>query len=116
MLSYEKFLNEFRVRANPIQTMGSLHGANDEDVVGFRIHMLNVFMPYGKDDKVKEQKINDIITTYCIATNKELRFDEGLLRELASLTGMEYKELIDKMSKETDKYYDGFRGNLVGMM
>lgn len=115
MLSYKDFLNEFKAQVNSIQSVGGLHGANDEDVVGFRIHMLDIFMPMGKGDKKIEQKINDIVSTYCVAASKELLFDEDLLRELGSLVGMEYKNLIDKMSKETDKYYDGFRGNLVGM-
>jgi|688.fasta_scaffold658278_2 hypothetical protein len=115
MLSYKDFLNEFKAQVNSVQSFGGLHGSNDEDVVGFRKHMLDVFMPKVEGDEAAEKKVNDIVSTYCIAINKELRFDEGLLKELASLVGMEYKDLIDKMSKETDKYYEGFRGNLVGM-
>jgi hypothetical protein len=102
MLTYNQFINEY-------------HDQFDEDNVGFRNHMLDVFMPYAKDDKSKEEKINSIVSTFCVAANKQLRFDEDLIKDLAILTGLELKEVMKKLQKESDEYYNGFRGNLIGM-
>lgn len=115
MLSYQDFLNEITAQTNTAKGFGGLHNANDEDTVGFRNHMLDVFMPLAKDDESIEKRINSIISTFCVATVKELRFDEDLIKELAQITGMEFKEVMKKLQKETDEYYDGFRGNLIGM-
>lgn len=102
MLSYTEFLNE-------------INDPFDEDNVGFRNHMLELFMPLAKDDKKVEEKINQIITTFCVAINKKLRFDEDIIKDLAKLINMDFDKLMDKLEKETKKYYEGFKGNLFGM-
>jgi len=102
MLNYSDFINEY-------------HDQHDDDGVGFRNHMLSIFMPMAKEDKKKEERINAIVTTFCVASNKELRFDEDLIRELGDLVGMNYEKIMKKLEDETDGYYGGFRGNLVSM-
>lgn len=101
MLKYSEFLNEY-------------HDQNDEDIVGFRNHMLDIFMPKADGDKKSEKMINSIVSTYCVAVNKELRFDEDLIRDLGKLVNMDYKEVMNKLHKETEKFYNGFSGNIIG--
>ncbi len=101
MLNYAEFINEY-------------HDQFEEDVVGFRNHMLDIFMPKANGDEKVEKMVNSIISTYCVAVNKELRFDEGLMRDLGKLVNMSYEEIMDKLHKETEKYYNGFRGNIIG--
>lgn len=100
MLTYPDFITEY-------------HDQYDDDGVGFRNHMLSKFMPMAKEDKKKEERINAIVTTFCVAANKELRFDEDLIRELGNLVGMDYETIMKKLDNETNGYYGGFRGNLV---
>jgi hypothetical protein len=101
MLDYTEFLNEY-------------HDQFDEDIVAFRNHMLDIFMPKAKGDKEIEEKINSIVSTYCVAVNKELRFDEDLIRDLGKLVNMSYEDVMKKLSKETDGFYNGFSGNIIG--
>jgi hypothetical protein len=101
MLGYIEFLNEY-------------HDQFDEDIVAFRNHMLEIFMPKANGDKKIEERINSIISTYCVAINKELRFDEDLIRDLGKLINMDYEDVMKKLDKETESFYNSFRGNIIG--
>jgi hypothetical protein len=106
MLSYTQFIAE-HLMVKPVVPQNQIVSINyaDETLVGFRIHLLDMYMKAEKDKAIAEE-INKCITTYVYALDKRLKIDSDIVDRLAKAVNKTSAEMSKELDKETREYYD----------